>query len=101
MPIVDLCLFIFGEIFSERLGMTEASKTPNNSAKTCVLIIEEKADLRTFFMSTLTKSGNFEVKNAANPKESFEVLAKEAASIHLIVFDWNMQGMSGSIFAQK
>ncbi len=81
--------------------MGQGLKNTKTSGKICVLIIEEKADLRTFFMGILTKSGNFEVKNAANPIEALDILSKEANTIQLILFDWNMKEMSGHIFSQK
>ena len=81
--------------------MAQDPKNPKNSGKICVLIIEEKADLRTFFMGILTKSGNFEVKNAATPIEALDILSKEAKSIQLILFDWNMKEMPGHVFSQK
>ncbi len=70
-------------------------------AKFGVLIIEEKADLRTFYMSALTKTGNYEVKNSATPKEALELLEEEYSKINLIIFDWVMSEIPGSVFSQK
>ena len=81
--------------------MAQNLENPKSSGKVCVLIIEEKSDLRAFFMSILTKSGNFEVKNAATPIEALEILSKEAKNIQLIIFDWHMKEIPGYIFAQK
>ncbi|WP_397601295.1 tetratricopeptide repeat protein [Silvanigrella sp.] len=81
--------------------MPQASENSKNSEKVCVLIIEEKADLRTFFMGVLTKTGNYEVKNAASPVEALEILGKEANTIQIILFNWNMKEMPGHVFSQK
>ncbi|WGL60005.1 tetratricopeptide repeat protein [Pigmentibacter sp. JX0631] len=81
--------------------MAQKSENADKNNKFCVLIIEEKSDLRTFFMGVLTKSGNFEVKNAATPIEALDIVSKEAAQIHVILFDWDMKEMSGDVFAQK
>jgi tetratricopeptide (TPR) repeat protein len=81
--------------------MTKDAKNKQNNNKVCVLIIEEKTDLRTFFMGALTKNGNYEVINAASAEEVFDILAKEGAKVNIILFDWNMSGMSGHIFSQK
>ena len=81
--------------------MPQASENNKNSEKVCVLIIEEKADLRTFFMGVLTKTGNYEVKNAASPIEALQILSKEANTIQIILFDWNMKEMPGHVFSQK
>lgn len=85
----------------EGIGMVQDPKDSKSSRKICVLIIEEKADLRNFFMDILTKTGNFEVKNATNPIEALEILSKEANEIQLILFDWDMKEMRGHIFSQK
>ncbi|KAB8033382.1 tetratricopeptide repeat protein [Fluviispira multicolorata] len=77
------------------------ANTNTGGGKICVLIVEEKADLRTFFMGILTKSGNFDVKNAATAKEALDILAKESNAIHVVVFDWSMVDVSGSVFVQK
>lgn len=42
--------------------MAQETENTNKSNKLCVLIIEEKSDLRTFFMGVLTKTGNYEFK---------------------------------------
>jgi tetratricopeptide (TPR) repeat protein len=81
--------------------MPQDLKNPKTSEKICVLIIEENANLRTFFMGILTKSGKFEVKNVASPIEALEILSKESKTIQLILFDWNMKELSGHIFSQK
>ncbi|MGY3804705.1 tetratricopeptide repeat protein [Pigmentibacter ruber] len=81
--------------------MAQKSDNSDKNNKFCVLIIEEKSDLRTFFMGVLTKSGNYEVKNAATPIEALDIISKEAAQIHVVLFDWDMKEMSGDIFAQK
>lgn len=81
--------------------MPQETENTNKSNKLCVLIIEEKSDLRTFFMGVLTKTGNYEVKNAATPMEALEIINKEAASIHVVLFDWDMKEISGNVFAQK
>lgn len=81
--------------------MTKDPKDPKTSSKICVLIIEEKSDLRTFFMGVLTKNGNFEVVNAATPIEALEILSTEAKKIQLILFDWNMKEIPGYVFSQK
>lgn len=77
------------------------SKNTKNNEKICILIIEERADLRAFFMGVLSKTGNFEVKNASNPIEALDILKNEAEKIQLILFDWNMKEMSGHVFSQK
>lgn len=81
--------------------MAQASENTGNSNKICVLIIEEKSDLRTFFMGVLTKTGNYDVKNAATPVEALEILSKEANTIKIILFDWNMKELPGHVFSQK
>ncbi|RDB35859.1 MAG: tetratricopeptide repeat protein [Spirobacillus cienkowskii] len=81
--------------------MTKDTKNKQNNNKVCVLIIEEKTDLRTFFMGALTKNGNYEVINAATAQEGLDILAKEGAKVNMILFDWNMSGMSGHLFSQK
>ena len=78
-----------------------SDKPGDGKAKFCVLIIEEKSDLRTFYMTSLTKTGNYEVKNAATPREGLALLEEEFAKISLIVFDWTMPDIPGSIFCQK
>lgn len=81
--------------------MSNSSDNTSKKGKFCVLIIEEKSDLRTFFMGVLTKTGNYEVKNSATPVEALDIIAKEAANIHVVLFDWDMKEMSGNVFAQK
>ncbi len=81
--------------------MADGDANTTGGDKVCVLIVEEKSDLRTFFMSVLTKSGNFEVKNSASAKEALEILAKEFASIQIVAFDWQMTDMSGYVFIQR
>ncbi|APJ03869.1 response regulator [Silvanigrella aquatica] len=81
--------------------MAQDPKKQQNSDKLCVLIIEEKTDLRTFFMTTLTKTEKFEVVNAANAQEALDILNKDAKKIHFILFDWNMKDMPGYVFSQK
>ena len=73
-------------------------KKEESKEKFCVLIIEEKSELRTFYMSALTKTGNYEVKNSATPREALELLEGDYEKINLIIFDWTMPEIPGSIF---
>lgn len=90
--------------------MEKETKVPNeiqtpksavNLPKFCVLIIEEKSDLRTFYMSALAKTGNYEIKNSATPSEALDLLEKDFADINLIIFEWNMPQIPGHLFCQK
>lgn len=79
----------------------DKNKKGDAKEKFCVLIIEEKSDMRTFFMTALTKTGNYEVKNSATPKEALEMLETDFEKVNLIIFDWTMPEIPGSIFCQK
>lgn len=82
-------------------GEKSSTKAADGKEKLCVLIIEEKSDLRTFYMSALTKTGNYEVKNSATPTEALTLLEDNFESINLIIFDWLMPEIPGYVFCQK
>lgn len=69
--------------------------------KLTVLIIEEKSDLRAFYMNILVKSEKFEVKNSATKKEALEILEKDSAAIHVILLDWILDNETAHVFLQE
>ncbi|MES2616169.1 MAG: response regulator [Bdellovibrionota bacterium] len=73
----------------------------SGAEKLNVLIIEEKSDLRTFYMNALIKTGNYEVKNTASSKEALDFLEKNHEQVNLIIFDWFMPEVPGYVFCQK
>ena len=79
--------------------MPQETENTNKSNKLCVLIIEEKSDLPLFY-GCFNKTGNYEVKSAT-PMEALEIINKEATSIHVVLFDWDMKEISEMFCTKK
>jgi two-component system, chemotaxis family, chemotaxis protein CheY len=58
------------------------------------LVVDDSRAMRAILSKTLAESG-FEVLQSSNGKEALDTLAREGASIALVLLDWNMPEMTG------
>jgi len=61
------------------------------------LVVDDSRAIRLMLSKIVAESG-FEVVQATNGKEALTTMAREGASINLVLVDWNMPEMSGIEF---
>jgi two-component system chemotaxis response regulator CheY len=64
------------------------------------LVVDDSRAMRMILSKALAEFG-FEVVQAANGREAIEIMAREGASIGLVLLDWNMPEISGIEVLEK